>query len=113
MAKRIREIMALSAIGIIAGCAGRPAAPVEVVQLQDQQLGCTDLRAEVDANNKRLSQLGKEEDDKLQRNTLVGAAGFVIPLAWFGLDLHNAAGKEISALQARQQYLGVLAAKRC
>jgi len=37
----------------------------------------------------------------------------VIPVLWFGMDFKGAASKEVAALQARQQYLTVLATERC
>ena len=37
----------------------------------------------------------------------------MIPILWFGMDFQNAAGKEVAALQARQQYLATLAEQRC
>jgi hypothetical protein len=32
---------------------------------------------------------------------------------WFGMDFKGAASKEVTALQARQQYLTTLAMERC
>jgi hypothetical protein len=32
---------------------------------------------------------------------------------WFGMDFQGAAGKEVSALQSRQQYLATIAEQRC
>jgi hypothetical protein len=32
---------------------------------------------------------------------------------WFGMDFKGAASKEVTALQARQQYLTTLATERC
>jgi hypothetical protein len=32
---------------------------------------------------------------------------------WFGMDFKDAAGKEVAALQARQEYLTQLATERC
>jgi hypothetical protein len=42
-----------------------------------------------------------------------GVAGLVIPVLWFGMDFKGAASKEVAALQARQQYLTILATERC
>ena len=37
------------------------------------------------------------------------ASGSSVPILWFGMDFHGAAGTEQAALQARQQYLASLA----
>ena len=97
----------------LAGCAGRAPAPVAVVQAQDRYLDCAAINAEVQANNKRISELGSEEGKKVAQNVIVGAAGVLIPILWFGMDFQNAAGKEVAALQSRQQYLATLAEQRC
>jgi hypothetical protein len=70
--------------------------------------------AEVAANNQRVSELGSEQGLKVAQNVAAGAAGLFIPVLWFGMDWQGAAGKEVAALQSRQQYLAVLAEqKRC
>ena len=76
-------------------------------------MDCAAISAEVQANNKRISELGSEEGGKVAQNVIVGAAGLFIPILWFGMDFQNAAGKEVTALQSRQQYLATLAEQRC
>jgi hypothetical protein len=44
---------------------------------------------------------------------VVGAAATMVPLLALGMDFQDAAGKELVALQARQQELASLAEKRC
>ena len=97
----------------LAGCAGRAPAPVAVVQDKDRYTDCAAISAEVQANNKRISELGAEEGGKVAQNVIAGAAGLIIPILWFGMDFQNAAGKEVAALQSRQQYLATLAEQRC
>ncbi len=97
----------------LAGCAGRAPAPVAVVQAQDRFMDCSAISAEVQANNKRITELGQEEGGKVAQNVIVGAAGLIIPILWFGMDFQNAAGKEVAALQSRQQYLATMAEQRC
>lgn len=97
----------------LAACAGRTPAPVAVTQAQDRYMDCAAINAEVQANNKKISELGSEEGKKVAQNVIVGAAGLLIPVLWFGMDFQNAAGKEVSALQSRQQYLATLAEQRC
>ena len=97
----------------LAACAGRAPAPVAVTQAQDRYMDCAAINAEVQANNKKITELGSEEGKKVAQNVIVGAAGLLIPVLWFGMDFQNAAGKEVSALQSRQQYLATLAEQRC
>lgn len=97
----------------LTACAGRAPAPVAVTQAQDRYMDCAAINAEVQANNKKISELGSEEGKKVAQNVIVGAAGILIPVLWFGMDFQNAAGKEVAALQSRQQYLATLAEQRC
>lgn len=98
---------------VVAACAGRKPDPVAVVQAQDRYMDCAAISAEVQANNKKISELGSEEGGKVAQNVIAGAAGLFIPILWFGMDFQNAAGKEVAALQSRQQYLASLAEQRC
>jgi hypothetical protein len=97
----------------LSGCAGRPPAPVQVVQTQDQYANCAAIMAEVQADNQRISELGSEQGAKVAQNVVAGVAGLFIPVLWFGMDFQGAAGTEQAALQSRQQYLASLAQERC
>ena len=98
---------------LLAACAGRAPNPVAVVQPQDRFMDCAAISAEVQANNKKISELGGDEGTKVAQNVIVGVAGLVIPILWFGMDFQGTAPKEIAALQSRQQYLGTMAEARC
>jgi hypothetical protein len=98
---------------LLAACAGRAPAPVAVVQPQDRYMDCGAITSEAQANTKRIQELGSEEGGKVAQNVIVGVAGILIPVLWFGMDFQNAAGKEVAALQSRQQYLATLAEQRC
>ncbi len=101
-------IIALSA------CAGRPPQPVAVVQPQDRYTDCLAIAAEVQANNQKVQELASEEGSKVGQNVAAGVAGLFIWPLWFAMDFQGTAGKEVTALQTRQQYLGTLAEqKRC
>jgi hypothetical protein len=106
-------VLAVVAATQVAACAGRAPAPVAVVQAQDRYMDCAAINVEVQANNKKITELGSEEGKKVAQNVIVGAAGLLIPVLWFGMDFQNAAGKEVAALQSRQQYLATLAEQRC
>jgi hypothetical protein len=71
------------------------------------------VRAEIEANNIRVKELADEQGLKVGQNVAAGVAGVFIPVLWFGMDFKGAASKEVAALQARQQYLTVLATEKC
>jgi hypothetical protein len=110
----LAKLLLLSAIsfGLIA-CAGRDPQPVATVQAQDNYADCTQIRAEIEANNVRAKQLADEQGLKVAQNVGAGVVGLVIWPVWFGMDFKDAAGKEVAALQSRQQYLATLATQRC
>jgi hypothetical protein len=88
--------------------------PIATVQAQDTYADCTQIRAEIEGNNAKASQLANEQGWKVAQNVGAGVAGLVIWPIWFGMDFKDAAGKEAAAsLQARQQYLTTLAEQRC
>ena len=110
----MRNEFVVAMLGIaLVGCAGRDPAPIATVQAQDAYADCTMIRAEIEANNAKVTQLANEQGWKVAQNIGAGVAGLVIWPVLFGMDFKDAAGKEAAALQARQQYLTVLATQRC
>jgi hypothetical protein len=95
--------LAVTILGIsLAACAGRdPPQPLATVQAQDARLDCATIQAEIEANNVRFTQIADEQGWMMAQ--------------WvkFGMDYKNAAENEVTALQARQQYLTALATERC
>lgn len=75
-------------------------------------MDCAAIIAEVQANNGKVQQLASEQGLKTTQNVVAGVAGFVVPVLWFGMDWQGTADKETQALQARQQYLAVLAEQK-
>ena len=71
------------------------------------------IRAEIEANNAKVTQLANEQGWKVAQNVGAGVVGLVIWPVWFGMDFKDAAGKEAAALEARQKYLTILATERC
>jgi hypothetical protein len=71
------------------------------------------IRAEIEANNAKVTQLANEQGWKVAQNVGAGVIGLVIWPVWFGMDFKDAAGKDAAALEARQKYLTVLATQRC
>jgi len=102
------------AAGLALGaCAGRDPQPVATVQPQDEFSDCTMIRAEIQANNQKAKDLADEQGLKVAQNVGAGVVGLVIWPVWFGMDFKGAAGKEVAALQARQEFLTQLATERC
>jgi hypothetical protein len=110
---RTGMISALVACLALAACAGRDPHPVTVVQPQDTQSDCAMIRAEIEANNVQAEKLADENHAKIAQNVAAGVVGVVIWPVWFAMDAKGAAGTEMDALKARQQYLATLAAQRC
>lgn len=110
----MRGVLSALAAGLaLAACAGRDPHPVAVVQPQDVQSDCAMIRAEIEANNVQAQKLADENGVKIAQNVATGVIGVVIWPVWFAMDAKGAAGVEMDALKARQQYLSSLAAQRC
>lgn len=104
--------MAIACLAVM-GCAGRDPQMVATVQPQDSAASCAQLTAEIQANNGRIQELADEQGLKIAQNVAAGVAGLVIWPLFFAMDFKGAASKEVSALQARQQYLTTMASERC
>jgi len=109
----MRMLCIIAAGTILGACAGRDPMPVATVQLTDQTANCNQIQAEIQANNIKVQQLADEQGLKVAQNVGAGVAGLFIWPLWFAMDFKDAAGKEVSALQARQQYLATVATERC
>jgi hypothetical protein len=107
-----RIVGAIALVSMTAACAGRAPTPVPVVQAQDRLMDCAAITAEAQANSKRVQELGSEEGGKVAQNVAAGVIGLFFWPVWFAMDFQGAAGKEISALQSRQQYLGMMAEQK-
>lgn len=73
-------------------------------------MSCAQIQAEMAANNQLISDLGSEKGAKVAQNVIVGLAGVVIPVLWFGMDFKGAASTDQEALKQRNNYLAVMAA---
>jgi hypothetical protein len=107
-----KMVSALALAMMLGACAGRAPAPVPVVQMQDQTMDCAAILAEVNANDIKLRDLGRESSNKVAQNVAAGVAGLFIWPLWFAMDFQGAADKETAALQSRQSYLATLAGQR-
>ena len=95
------------------GCAGRAPQSVATVQPQDVNATCTMITAEIQANNIKVEELASEQGLKVAQNVAAGVAGLVVWPMLFAMDWQGSAGKDVAALQARQQFLTNLAVERC
>jgi hypothetical protein len=112
-AARHRTALALGALILMGACAGRPPAPVAVVQATDDSMTCDAIRAEVNANNQRIADLGAESGAKVAQNIAAGVAGAIFILPLFLMDFQGSAGIDERALRSRNDYLAALARTRC
>jgi hypothetical protein len=100
--------------GRLSACAGRAPQPVAVVQPQDRYVDCLAIAAEVQANNQKIQELASGEGSRVGQNVRCRNRWTLHLASWFAMDFQGTAGKEITALQTRQQYLGTLTEqKRC
>jgi hypothetical protein len=83
------------------------------VQAQDRYSDCAAVTAEIEANNQKLKELASEQGLKVGQNVAAGVAGLVVWPLLFAMDFQDSAGKQVAALQSRQQYLTTLAEQRC
>lgn len=98
---------------VLSACAGRDPMPVATAQPQDSYASCAQIQAEIMANNTKVKQLADEQGWKTAQNVGAGVVGLVIWPVWFAMDFKGAADKDVAALQARQQYLAIVATERC
>lgn len=112
MLKLSKTLVTSGLILSMISCAGRAPQPVAIVQDQDRHMNCSAIFAEVESNNRKIAELGKEKGLKVGQNVATGIAGLFIPVLWFGMDWQGTQDKEIAALQSRQQYLATLAGQR-
>ena len=106
-ARRVAGVLVTAAL--LSACAGRPPAPVAVVQPADAALDCSALMAEVQANDAKITALGREEGGKVAQNVAAVTVGLFFWPVLFLADFQGTAGKEVTALQSRQTYLATLA----
>lgn len=87
---------------VLAGCAGREANPVQVIQPGDAQLSCKELRQEISISQQQMQRLLSDQKDVQGKNTAAAVAGAVVFFpALFFLNLKGAAREEAKALQDR------------
>ena len=94
----------------VAGCAGREAHPVAIMQDYDKELTCNQIRAEIKSNEQKAQQLAGEGESARTANVVVGTVGVL--LFWpalFALNLSDAERQEMTALSERNTHLTTMA----
>ena len=106
MSRKALELgVGLSLALMLSACAGRAPAPVAVIQPIDDTMTCDSLRAEVSANNDRVTALGSESGAKVAQNVAAVAVGLFFFPALFLMDTQGAAGIDERSLRSRNDYL--------
>ena len=113
MGVRVKKSCSIIVGLLLAGCAGRAPQPIATVQPQDVSASCAMITAEIEANNIKVKELADEQGIKVAQNVAAGVAGLVVWPMLFAMDWQGSAGKDVAALQARQQFLTNLALDRC
>ena len=63
------KLLPVMAVGLaLSACAGRDPQPIASVQPQDAYSDCTMIRAEIEANNAKATQLANEQGGKVAQN---------------------------------------------
>jgi hypothetical protein len=109
----MRPLIALCAAAALVGCAGRTAAPISTTQAADPQLSCSQMLAEIQANDSRANTLAQQEKSASNANVAIGVVGAV--LFWpalFALDTGDAEKVEMAAYKARNDHLNAILRER-
>lgn len=103
-------VIATATTTLLTACAGRDPVPVSAYKPSDAKLSCTDLTAEIRANNQKMLTLARESADTTDRNVMVGAAGVLLfaPML-LAIDAKDAAATENRSYEARNEQLAELA----
>jgi hypothetical protein len=103
----MNKVSACLLVGVaLAGCAGRKAVPVAVMQPYDNQLSCQQLQAEIASNETQALQLSGQNESAHSNNIAIGVVGAI--LFWpalFAIDTGDAEKVEMQALHDRNQHL--------
>jgi hypothetical protein len=103
----VKRILGLAAAtALLAGCAGRQAAPVSVSQADDPDKSCHQLLQELNYNQYRMARLVRESNHVKAGNAEIAAAdAFFFPPVMVAYDKGKAQSTELKALQARNANL--------
>ena len=95
------------AILILLVCAGKAAQPIRVIEVTDSSLSCSQLISQI----YYLESLGSDlsgKTDKQGRNATLAAAGTLLIVPYFFMDLKEGEAVELNAVRARHMHLSKL-----
>jgi len=101
--------MLLSATILVAGCAGRAASPVLIYVPGDDNRSCDSLQTEMARIQQDITEKKDKKGNIMITNIVLGVAGFFVIVPWFFMNLKDAEGTEIEALEKRHTRLATLA----
>ena len=110
LTKPVLTLAAVALAAMLAGCAGRPAAPVAANDPTDPDKSCNDLLKEVNYNQYLMTRLVRESNHVKAGNAdYVAGDSFFMPLYLTYYDKGKAQSTELKALQVRNANLTKLA----
>ncbi|MEM6623309.1 MAG: hypothetical protein AAF674_13845 [Pseudomonadota bacterium] len=104
---QIQVFCAALVVALLAGCGGRPTAPVQTERTTDAELTCAHILAESEVNLARIEGLVGEGELATGQNVAFLLIAPIVALPMF-LDLGTAEQDEIKALEARNVRLAEL-----
>ena len=97
---------------LLAGCGGRQANPVQVYVPGDERRACDSLQTEMAQIEQEIATKKRKQNNTTATNVVLGITGFFVLVPWFFMDLKDAEGTEIEALQQRNKRLSSLAVEK-
>jgi PBP1b-binding outer membrane lipoprotein LpoB len=97
---------------LLAGCAQRPARPIETVQAHDMQMTCPQLRSEMSATRRMMGHYSTDQAQQSERNRQAVVGAVFAPVALMNMDTGNASEREVSAYGARLTHLESLSQQK-
>ena len=108
--KPVLTLTAIALAAMLAGCNGRPAAPVALNQPGDTDKSCNDLLKEINYNQYLEARLVRESNHMMANNAdYIAGDSFFMPLFATRYDPLDAQKTELKALQDRNANLTKLA----
>jgi len=104
--------VALCVAVLVAGCGGRAANPVATYVPGDERRSCKSLETEMAQIEQEIVEKKHAKGGKAVGNVVLGVLGFFVIVPWFFMDLKDAEGTEIEALQQRYKRLFAIAVEK-
>lgn len=101
----LRGISILALFFFMTGCGGRTANPVTEYQYGDDNKNCNHLKTELAQINNDIVLKNQAKSNTTAANVGIFVVGLFVWPVWFAMDLKNADGIEVEALQRRYNAL--------